>query len=255
MLTAMRALLRFTLLFTLALPFTGGAQEDTAHHRAVYAEIQKNEGSYRRAKATFKDDPIVFELQGWFDGSALRKITSVVPGEDGGGSEEYYLENGQPLFVYRQYRSAGSKPARVEDRFYFRKGRLFKWLGTDKKPVAATSPDFQSEAERLTGNAANFVAAFKGKAPAASARALSGTFLGIEEGDYAHWQMRTDGGEERSFFILRPDSSVEKVLAKPKSFQGRKCRVQWKESTENIPEAGGKITVEQILSVEWLGKN
>jgi hypothetical protein len=30
--------------------------------------------------------------------------------------------------------------------------------------------------------------------------------------------------------------------------------VTWKKSTENIPEAGGKMEIEQILSVEWLGK-
>lgn len=254
----MTAFLRLVLLFLAALPFAALAQEDTAHHRAVYAEIQKNEASYRRAKATFKDDPIVFELQGWFDSGELRKILSVVPGEDGDGSEEYYLENGQPLFVYRQYKKGGGQPVKVEDRFYFRSGKLFKWLGTDKKPVAPGSGDFQFEAERLTGNAANFIAAFKGKVPASSAsaaaRVVTGTFTGIDEGDYSHWQMRTDAGEERSFFILRPDASVEKVIEKPKSYQGRKCRVQWKESTENIPEAGGKIKVEQILSVEWLGK-
>lgn len=81
---------------------------------------------------------------------------------------------------------------------------------------------------------------------------LTGIFLGIEEGDYAHWQMRTDKGEERSFFILKPDASVEKVTAKPTAFKGRKCRVTWKKSKENIPEAGGKIELEQILSVEWV---
>jgi hypothetical protein len=35
---------------------------------------------------------------------------------------------------------------------------------------------------------------------------------------------------------------------------GRRCRITWKASQEAIPEAGGKIDVEQVLSVEWLGK-
>ncbi len=251
----MKTLLSLALGLCAALPVTIRAQEDTAHHRAVYAEIEKKAATFRRAKATFKDDPIVFQLDGWFDGAAVRKIVAVVPGEDGDGHEEYYFENGQPLFVFRQYRSAGSKPVRVEDRFYFTAGRLTKWVGSDKKPVAPGGGDFKSEAERLTTNATNFLAAFKGKAPAAAvARSVTGTFTGIEQGDYAHWNLRTESGEERSFFILRPDASVEKVIAKPKSYIGRKCRVQWKESIENIPEAGGKISVEQILSVEWLGK-
>lgn len=235
------------------------AQDDTAHHRAVYQAINEKAATSKPVKATHKDDPIVFELQGWFDGKELRKIISIVPGEDGDGVEEYYLENGQPLFVFRRYsdinQDTGKVLARHEDRFYFREGKLFKWLDTAKKTVKPTSEDFIAEAERLTLNTQSFIAAFKGKGVATKPQALqstTGTFLGIEEGDYAHWQMKTEAGKEVSYFILRPDTSVEKVLENPKSYKGKKCRVQWKASTEKIPEAGGDIKVEQILSVEWI---
>ena len=87
-----------------------------------------------------------------------------------------------------------------------------------------------------------------------SIKTLEGTFLGIEQGDYFHWNMKTASGEERSFFIMKPDASVDKIVDKPESFIGKKCRITWKASTENIPEAGGKMEIEQILSVEWLGK-
>jgi hypothetical protein len=66
--------------------------------------------------------------------------------------------------------------------------------------------------------------------------------------------MTTKSGEEVSYFIMRPDDSVEKVTENPEKYIGKKCRVTWKKSTENIPEAGGKMEIEQILSVEWLGK-
>lgn len=92
------------------------------------------------------------------------------------------------------------------------------------------------------------------KKPAKAVAALkttSGTFAGIEEGDYAHWNMKTDKGEDASYFILKPDASIEKVLADPKPFIGKKCIVKWKASKENIPEAGGKIDIEQVISVEW----
>lgn len=235
------------------------AQDDTAHHRAIYQEINEKASSWKQIKATHKDDPLVFELQGWIDGKELRKIVAIVPGEDGDGSEEYYLENGQPLFVFRRYsdinQDSGKVLARHEDRFYFKEGKLFKWLDTEKKPVKTTSEDFIAESERLTSNAQSFISAFKGKVGVSKSQAVqstSGTFLGIEEGDYAHWQMKNEGGKEVSFFIMRPDSSVEKVLESPKAYQGKKCRVQWKSSIEKIPEAGGNIKVEQILSVEWL---
>lgn len=234
------------------------AEDDTAHHRAVYADINKHEDSYHKVRATHKDGPLVFELEGMFDGATLRKIVVAMPREDGDGSEEYYLEKGQPLFVFSRYNAIkqdkGKVTGRFENRFYFKGGKVFKWVNTDKKTVAPDSADFVSEAKRLTSNYTSFIAAFKTKGAAAQARTTGGTFLGIEEGDYAHWLMRTDEGKELSFFILRPDESVGKILDNAKGYVGRKCRVQWKQSTENIPEAGGKIKVEQILSVEWLGK-
>lgn len=82
-------------------------------------------------------------------------------------------------------------------------------------------------------------------------KSIEGTFLGIEQGDYAHWNMRAADGSKVSYFILKPDASVDKVLAKPERFIGRKCLVLWKATKENIPEAGGKMLIEQIVSVEW----
>ena len=87
----------------------------------------------------------------------------------------------------------------------------------------------------------------------AAALTAEGTFTGIEQGDYMHWRMRTKTGEA-TWFILDPGDSVEKVLQNPAAYIGRQCRITWKKSTENIPEAGGNMEVEQILSVEWTGK-
>lgn len=89
---------------------------------------------------------------------------------------------------------------------------------------------------------------------AAKAKTLEGTFARIDEGDYFHWVMKTPGGEERSFFIIKPDASVDKVVEAPETYVGKKCRITWQAGKQDIPEAGGKIDIEQILSVEWLGK-
>lgn len=79
-----------------------------------------------------------------------------------------------------------------------------------------------------------------------------GKFLRIDEGDYFHWVMKdAETGDEVSYFIIKPDASVEAVTDNPEKFVGKKCRVTWKESTENLPEAGGKTDVQQILSVTW----
>ncbi len=237
--------------------------DDTAHHRKVYEAINAAGKSLQKSTAIHKDDPIVFELEGWSDQGGLRKILAQVPGEDGGGSEEYYLENGKLLFVFRHYHGThpetGKANALIEDRFYFKDGAMFKWVGAGQKETAPADEDFKTEAARLTGNCTAFVKALKTKTPAkprekaAAVQQAEGVFTGIEDGDYMHWNMKTAQGRERSFFVLHPDEGLAKVLAEPGKYIGRKCRVQWKSSTETILEAGGKLKVEQVLSVEWLG--
>jgi hypothetical protein len=39
----------------------------------------------------------------------------------------------------------------------------------------------------------------------------NGTFAGIEQGDYAHFLVKTPKGQE-SYFVLRPDKSVQSYL-------------------------------------------
>lgn len=87
--------------------------------------------------------------------------------------------------------------------------------------------------------------------PAPKLQTTQGIFLGIEQGDYAHWKIRKANGKEASFFILRPDDAVKKALAKPQDYTGQTCRVHWQKTAKEIPEAGGKQVVKQIVSVEW----
>ncbi|MCB1278892.1 hypothetical protein [Prosthecobacter sp.] len=244
----------------LAFPALSLAQSDTAHHRAVYSQINDNEKSFTKVTATHKDEPTVFALTGWLDNGEVRKIVAECS-DDGEGVTEYYLEGGKPLFVYNVYyrtTESGKRGEKIEERLYFKDGSIFKWLTTEKPAPVFHGEDYAATTELYTENCAAFVAALKrgkagGKAKAAT-QVVEGTFVGIEEGDYFHWNMRTKAGEELSFFILKPDASVEKVLENADAYAGRKCRVTSKKSMENIPEAGGKMEIEQILSVEWLGK-
>ncbi|TDU73271.1 hypothetical protein EI77_01740 [Prosthecobacter fusiformis] len=236
------------------------AQSDTAHHRAVYKQINENEASLKKVSGKYKDEPLEFTLTGWMEDGKLVKIVAK-SNEDGAGVEEFYLEDEAPLFVFSSYfkNHLSKTPERVENRLYFKDGDIFKWLTTEKDAGVLHGEDYVSEGERLTSNCAAFVTVLKKKGSAAASNAqamqvLEGVFVGIEEGDYFHWNMRNSAGEDVSFFMLQPDASVEKVIASPEKFIGRKCQVTWKKSTENIPEAGGKMEIEQIISVQWLGK-
>jgi hypothetical protein len=73
-----------------------------------------------------------------------------------------------------------------------------------------------------------------------------GTFVGIEQGDYAHFQIKDKQGHDDSFIILRPHKSVQPYLDHPAQFKGKKVRVHWKEQT--IPEAGGLMKT--VVKVE-----
>ena len=77
-----------------------------------------------------------------------------------------------------------------------------------------------------------------------------GTFAGIDQGDYAHFLVDRSKGEQESYFILRPDKSVQPFLDNPAKLKGRKVRVFWEERNETIPEAGGKQLIKVVTRVE-----
>ena len=89
---------------------------------------------------------------------------------------------------------------------------------------------------------------------AAESRAVKGrtdgTFAGIEQGDYAHFLVKDTKGKPHSFFVLRPDKSVESYLDNPDKLKGRRVRVHWEERNEDIPEAGGKQRIKVVTKVE-----
>lgn len=81
---------------------------------------------------------------------------------------------------------------------------------------------------------------------AAKTGTTDGTFVKIEQGDYAHFQIKDTNGKDASFIVLRPDASVQPYLDKPAKLKGHKVRVHWKEQT--IPEAGGLMKT--VVKVE-----
>lgn len=75
---------------------------------------------------------------------------------------------------------------------------------------------------------------------AAQPQVLVATFTGIEQGDYAHLNVKLKDGTEDSFFVLQDDNGLKDFLEKPEAYKGKTIEVAWEEREENIPEAGGK---------------
>lgn len=228
------------------------AQEDTAAHRAAYQKINDGESSYRKVAAKKKIEEKEFQLTGWFDGAKLVKMSAI----EGGSLTEFYLQEGEPLFVYRTWNQGskdGKKATKVTERLYFKDGAVFKWLTDEQPQPVLHGEDYEATTGQLCSQVKAFAAALRNPAPAAPAGlVVEGVFKGLEEGDYAHWKMRTRDGREVSYFVLKPDAAVEKVLEKPDSFIGKSCKVTLKKGMEEIQEGGGKMEIEQVVSVEWV---
>lgn len=50
-----------------------------------------------------------------------------------------------------------------------------------------------------------------------------GTFVRIEQGDYAHFYVKTKTNREESFFILNPDPSLQPISTTAGNSPGAKC--------------------------------
>lgn len=139
------------------------AQADTAHHRAVYQDINTRQSTLRKVTATHSDEPTLFALTGWLDDREVKKIVARC-GDDGDGVTEYYLDGEKPLFVFNTYyqnAEGGKRGTRVEERLYFKEGVIFKWLTTEKPAPIFHGEDYQATTELYTSNCAAFVAALK----------------------------------------------------------------------------------------------
>lgn len=220
------------------------AQEDTARHREVYQDINSKAAAMKTVSATHKGEGGEVQLTGWKDEEAMQKIVA----KSASGTTEYYLEKEQPLFVFRVSKDQEGK--KVEERLYFRDGEIFKWLTTEKNAPVFHAEDYQATTEMHLADCGAYLTALE--KDKAAALTVVGVFLGVEQGDYMHWNIKTKEGNERSFFVLQADAGIDKVLENPKPYHGKSCRITWKKSVEDIPEAGGRMEIEQVVSVEWL---
>lgn len=225
--------------FALLLPGVLVAESafDAAPYLALVDQTDASLKDFRRVKGTAQTEAGKVALTGWFDGSDIRKIV-VRPGFSGRGFDAIYFKNRVPRFVF-------SKADRTEERLYLRDGEILVWISDPG--FVPHGDDFASTSARLQTDVAAYLAALEPKAE----NVLAGTFVGIEQGDYAHWKMRTANGRERSFFVLQTNPSLDRVLNDPQEYEGRHCRVRWTRATENLESVGGPVTLEKILSVEW----
>ena len=170
------------------------AQNDTVHHRAVYKSINEGLRRFDKQTVSFKHEGVGYRIEGWLKGGKIVKIIVKSPTDKHFGTEEYYIENGQPLFVFRVRDMLDSETGEVmikgaENRFYFRDGHLFKWLDFNKSEVSPNDEFFGDEGESILMNFRMFINAFNTSSQANTKRHRV-VYKSINEG-LKHFDKRT----------------------------------------------------------------
>ena len=144
----------FTLaLFLLAVSsLTAFAQQDTAYHRKVYAEVNSRlaEFGFNNVKIQQQGNPRKTAVKVWFEASLVRKVVlTETQGPDYTRTTEFYYNPEQVLTFVFMIDDDGTTKA--ESRMYFSKtgDRMIKWLGSDKEPEPEGSHDFRDFGKEL----------------------------------------------------------------------------------------------------------
>jgi hypothetical protein len=83
------------------------------------------------------------ELKSYYDGKDLKKSVLIFYGEMGKSLKEYYFAGGQVFFCYERH-TEYDKPIYMKDmhiekieenRYYFTRGKMIRWVGTSGKIV------------------------------------------------------------------------------------------------------------------------
>lgn len=138
--------LLISLVFLAVASLSAKAQQDTAYHRKIYADINarladfgSNTVKIKRAGATEKT-----AVKVWFEASIVRKvILTETQGPTYTRTTEFYYNPEQVLtFVFMTDKE--SKTVQ-ESRMYFSKNgdRMIKWLAWNKEPIPPESHDFR----------------------------------------------------------------------------------------------------------------
>ncbi len=130
------------------IPTSSHAEGSIQTIRERYATINRSAAKYKSVKKKLSGFSAEGgELVAYFDGPKIMKIVASHFGEGGKAVEEYYYWDDSLIFVYRKDsiydKPMSGKAARTaENRFYFDKGRLIRWIDENAKQVAVSNSEY-----------------------------------------------------------------------------------------------------------------
>lgn len=162
-------------------PVVSQAQANTAHARQVYAATHQQLHQLQRVSFVSQRPHVEYPAEGkaWFDGAAVKKIEILERDDSGDVVSAFYFDGTALVFLLesiRGFADAGHPKKQVttnEERYYFRDGKLFKWLSgmgegkTDNPPASA---EFAQASHSRQAAAAVFVKAAQNARSAGATR-------------------------------------------------------------------------------------
>lgn len=146
-------------------PSPAGAQDSI---RARYAQINRDLKRYTRVETDLMDESTEGgRLTAYYFKGAPRKLVARYYGETGRATEEYYFWNNSLFFVLRaeeRYRNpigVDSSPtvrSRQEDRYYFARGRLTRWVNPRGRQVPVDRVDARQRELEVLNDARRLLA-------------------------------------------------------------------------------------------------
>lgn len=151
-----------TALLTVLSALPGVASDEIQQIRDIYATVNAKADSLREVQTKFADASGETNLTGCLEGQDVLKI--IVQRQGRKGTEEIYLNKGEPVFLYTRYHrspgAADSVPPVVEERIYLKDGKIIRWLSNDPSFVPHAE-DEQGMTEQISTETPKFVRALR----------------------------------------------------------------------------------------------
>jgi hypothetical protein len=152
------------------LPALTHAQSDTAHARQVFTEVNKQLPQLQQVSFSTKRPGVDYKAEGkaWAQDGVVKKIEIIERDDSGDVVSEFYYAGATLVFVFEMvkgFSDSGNSNKQVainEERYYYRDGKLFKWLsgmGKDKSENLPSSAAFADVGKSRLAASTTFQAA------------------------------------------------------------------------------------------------
>jgi hypothetical protein len=149
---------------------TQSAADPILEVRQRYAAINRKLSKYKQIKKNLEGYSIEGgELVAYLEGETVVKIVANFYGESGKAVEEYYYDDGQLIFVFRKESSydepRSGRISKVKgQRFYFKNGRLVRWIN-EKGKILPDGDQYSSKQEEYLNSSKEFTEGSRSTSP------------------------------------------------------------------------------------------